>query len=150
MTTRTVAHSTFTHERVYPAAPATVFRAWADPAVKAQWFGPGAAGSGYTSDFRIGGAEHLTVTLPDGRRFTYDAQYRDIVPAQRLVYWYEMSVDDERMSMSVATVQLTEVPDGTRLTATEQGAYLDGLDQPEFREQGVGEQLDALGKLLAG
>ena len=31
----------------------------------------------------------------------------------------------------------------------EQGAYLDGHEQPSWREQGTGEQLDALGRALA-
>jgi hypothetical protein len=33
----------------------------------------------------------------------------------------------------------------TRLILTEQGAFLDGLEQPAWREQGTGEWLDALG-----
>ena len=31
----------------------------------------------------------------------------------------------------------------TRLILTEQGAFLDGADQPEFREQGWRELMDA-------
>jgi hypothetical protein len=34
--------------------------------------------------------------------------------------------------------------DGTRLVLTEQGVYLDGLEDPGWREQGTGQQLDAL------
>jgi uncharacterized protein YndB with AHSA1/START domain len=32
MTDRHVTHATFTLERIYPASPARVFAAWADPA----------------------------------------------------------------------------------------------------------------------
>ena len=39
---------------------------------------------------------------------------------------------------------------GTRLTYTEQGAYLDGLDTPEQREEGTAQLLDALGASLDG
>lgn len=37
---------------------------------------------------------------------------------------------------------------GTRLVLTEQGAYLDGHDTPESREQGTGALLDALAEEL--
>ena len=33
---------------------------------------------------------------------------------------------------------------GTRLVLTEQGAYLDGQEQPAWREHGTADQLDAL------
>lgn len=54
-----------------------------------------------------------------------------------------------RISVSLAAVELEAAGDGTRLTYTEHGAYLDGLDQPEMREQGTGSLLGALGEELA-
>ena len=41
MTDRSIAHGTFVLERTYPASPARVFRAWADPSIKKRWFGGG-------------------------------------------------------------------------------------------------------------
>ena len=38
MSERSATHGTFTLERVYEASPARVFKAWADPAIKARWF----------------------------------------------------------------------------------------------------------------
>jgi hypothetical protein len=39
---------------------------------------------------------------------------------------------------------------GTRLVLTEQGAYLDGREQPAWREQGTADHLEALaGELKA-
>jgi hypothetical protein len=38
VTERSVTHDTFVVERSYPASPARVFAAWADPAAKARWF----------------------------------------------------------------------------------------------------------------
>ena len=77
-----------------------------------------------------------------------DARYHDIVPDQRIVYAYDMYLDQTRISVSLATVELQPVGNGTRLLFTEQGAFLDGHDQPQYREQGTGDLLDALGAEL--
>ena len=39
--------------------------------------------------------------------------------------------------------------EGTRLLFSEQGAFLDGLDDPAGREHGTGKLLDALERFLA-
>jgi len=38
--------------------------------------------------------------------------------------------------------------DGTKLTLTEQGVFLDGLDNPAEREHGTGELLNTLARYL--
>ena len=146
MTQRSVTHATFTVERTYPAPPEQGFAAWAEPSAKAQWFG----GGDFELDFRVGGRE-LNRGGPDGGPvFTYDARYYDIVDNERIVYAYEMHMDDTRISVSLATIELTPASDGTRLVLTESGAFLDGHDTPEQREGGTGSLLDALGNALAG
>ncbi len=59
MPERSVVHSTFTLERTYDRAPARVFAAWADPGLKARWFGGGTddAPLDLDMDFRVGGHE---------------------------------------------------------------------------------------------
>jgi len=52
--------------------------------------------------------------------------------------------------VSVTTVQLSPEPGGTKLTYTEQGAFLDGIDEPDKREEGTRWLMDNLGKYLAG
>lgn len=48
----------WTVERDYPHRPATVFAAWADPAVKVRWFDVSErAAASYRNDFRFGGQE---------------------------------------------------------------------------------------------
>lgn len=150
MPERSVTHATFTAERTYDAAPARVFAAWADPAAKARWFtGPDDWESGgYELDFRVGGRERSSGGPPGGPVFTYEAIYQDIVPDERIVYAYDMYTDEARISVSLGTVELKPAGAGTRLTYTEQGAYLDGLDTPSQREQGSGSLLDALGEEL--
>jgi uncharacterized protein YndB with AHSA1/START domain len=79
---------------------------------------------------------------------TFDAVYYDVVPNERLVYAYEMSLDDRKISVSLATIQLTPAGAGTRLMVTEQGAFLDGYDDAGSRERGTGSLLDQLGASL--
>jgi uncharacterized protein YndB with AHSA1/START domain len=70
------------------------------------------------------------------------------VPDQRIVYTYDMHMDDKRISVSLATIELEPAGKGTRLIFTEQGAFLDGYDIPADREHGTGGLLDNLGKEL--
>ena len=149
MTERSVTHATFTVERTYDASPARVFAAWAEPAVKARWFGdPDQGVEEFELDFRIGGREFNRGTV-EGQDHTYEARYQDIVPDERIVYAYDMHAGGSRISVSLGTVEFEPDGAGTRLTYTEQGAYLDGLDTPEQRQQGTGGLFDALGEELA-
>src|SRR5205085_9627759 len=54
-----VVHRTLSVERTYPAPPARVFAAFADPGTKRRWFaeGPGFEVDEFTLDFRVGGFE---------------------------------------------------------------------------------------------
>jgi len=149
MRKRSTVHSTFVIERTYPASPEQVFAAWSDEATKARWFGPSEKhAESYSLDFREGGREHLSVPTPDGTVYSFDAVYADIVPAQRIVHTYDMHRDDARISVSVATIEFEAVGDTTRLTLTEQGVFLDGLDASAEREHGTKALLDALGNHL--
>jgi hypothetical protein len=60
-----------------------------------------------------------------------------------------MHMDGKRISVSLATVELRAEGGGTRLKLTEQGAFLDGRDEPHTREGGTGSLLDKLGEVLA-
>jgi uncharacterized protein YndB with AHSA1/START domain len=147
VTTRSAEHATFEIERTYDASPPRVFAAWADVDAKGSWFGPGEA---HTLDFVVGGAEHLTVAMPDGDTYTYDARYQDIVSDERIVYTFDMHKNDERISVSLTTVTFDAAGEGTRLMYTEQGVFLDGLDTAAAREHGTRELLDALEGALRG
>ena len=149
MTQRSVVHASFTIERTYPVAPRRVFAAWADPKLKTRWFGAGDESvQEYRLDFRVGGREYSAGTAPNDQAYTFDALYQDIVPDERIVYTYDMHLGEPRISVSLSTVELIPEGSATRMVYTEQGVYLDGLDNPELREAGTRELLDALGRLL--
>jgi uncharacterized protein YndB with AHSA1/START domain len=150
MTKRSVTHDTFVLERSYSASPARVFFALSDKQAKAKWFGgPDEWGQGkYEMDFRVGGREISSGGPKGGPVHTFVAVYQDIVPDERIIYTYYMHLDDKRSSVSLATIELRPEGHGTRLVLTEQGAYLDGFDDPSVRMQGMEELLDALGRSL--
>ncbi len=151
MTTRSVTHTTFVIDRTYPVPPARVFAAFADPELKRRWFAmpPDWVDTHHSLDFRIGGHETNRGGPPGGVVHRFEARYQDIVEDERIVYAYDLYLDDRRMSVSLATIELRPDPDGTRMTFTEQGAFLDGIDDPAQREHGTKLLLDALGAALA-
>jgi len=67
---------------------------------------------------------------------------------ERVTWSYNLFVGGVKLSSSLTVVELTTVDGGTRLTFTETGAFYDGHEKPELREQGTGWLLDALGKSL--
>jgi uncharacterized protein YndB with AHSA1/START domain len=152
MSERSTVHDTFTIERHFDAAPGRVFKAFADPAAKALWFAgpPETKQEDVSFDFREGGRETMVTVLDDGSRIGFYATYSDIVPDERIVYTYEMTMGGKRISVSVATVEIRPSSNGgTDLQVTEHGVYLDGLDKPEMRRQGTEELMTALGESLS-
>lgn len=143
MKKRFTTHATFQIERTYQAAPERVFAAWSDRNAKARWYQPAEV-----FDFRVGGREFSKGGPEGGPVFTFEAYYQEIVPNERLVYTYSLDQGEERISVSIATVELTPAGDGTKLVFTEQGTFFDGHDTPQQREHGTKELLNLLGKSL--
>jgi uncharacterized protein YndB with AHSA1/START domain len=149
MAERSIVHGNFTIERSWKASPAKAFKAWADPALKRQWFGsPDPANPMHIFEFKVGGREFTEGEGPGGAMFTFDVRYYDIVPDNRIVYAYDMHLNGERISVSVATVEFRPDGSGTRLIVTEHGAFLDGLDTNKQREEGTNFVIDQLGAWL--
>jgi len=149
VTTRSVEHATFVVERVYPVTRDRVFAAMSSKEQKAKWFGDpgGDPATKWDFDFREGGREYNSGEYM-GESHTFDAIYLDIVENERITWSYNMYVGGVKLSSSLTVVELTTVAEGTKLTFTETGAFFDGHEKPELREQGSGWILDALGKSL--
>jgi uncharacterized protein YndB with AHSA1/START domain len=142
MTDHSVTHATFSLERTYPASPARVFAAWSDPVAKARWFA--APAGSHELDFRVGGREVNRATH-DGAVITFESRYHDIVPGERIVYTSTLSAGDVLSTVSTTTVEFKVDGDGTRLLLVEQGTFLDGQEEPSWREHGTSDWLDKLG-----
>ena len=139
MSTPSIVHNTFVIERTYPHSAARVFAAFSDTATKRRWFaeGEGWQIDAFDADFRVGGRETSRFRFKDGAPIANDTVYQDIVPDQRIVFVYAMTVGDKRISASLASVELFASGNGTRLVYTEQGQFFDGADQPQAARGGL-------------
>jgi uncharacterized protein YndB with AHSA1/START domain len=148
---RSAAHATFHLERTFEAPVARVWAAITEEAAKSKWFGRASEDWQLLErhvDVRTGGRERLRRRFKGGAVSTFDAAYYDVVPNERLVYAYEVRLDDVEVSVSLATVQLRAEGARTTLTITEQGVFFDGDADAPSRERDAGRLLDALGALL--
>jgi uncharacterized protein YndB with AHSA1/START domain len=148
----TAHHASFTIERSFKASPARVFAAWATAEARATWF---VGGHGWTQlirefDFREGGRERVVGRKGTGTISDFRASYVEVIPDRRIVFTYEMFLNDVRVSVSLATVELWPDGKGARMKLTEQGAYLVAYDPQGddngSRERGTRELLDNLAK----
>ncbi|MES2035874.1 MAG: SRPBCC family protein [Pseudomonadota bacterium] len=150
--TGSVTHATFCLERVYDAAPARVYHAFTDPEARRRWFfktdswtlhahsgGETAVGAAESSRFSPPGAEVVV---------TNDSVYLDVVPNERLVFAFQMTVAGARISASLATAEFRAEGKGTRLVFTEQGAYFDDPQHAPNREDGTRQMLETLAEEL--
>ena len=146
-----VVHSTFSIERTYPSSPARVFAAFSNQQTKRRWFveGEGWEIDEFTMDFRVGGQEISRFRKKGGPPMGNDTVYLDIVPERRIVLAYTMLSGDTRISVSLATVEITPAGEGARLIYTEQGAFFEGADAVRQREHGCRWLLEQLAEELA-
>lgn len=100
-------------------------------------------------DFRVGGVERKRFKVKIGFICTNNTVYLDIVPNARIVFAYTMSAGDSHFSSSQATVELLPTENGTTMIFTEQGAYFEGADGLQMREEGWRHLLDKLANALA-
>jgi uncharacterized protein YndB with AHSA1/START domain len=99
-------------------------------------------------DVRPGGRERVKGRWESGLVSTFDAVYFDVVPNERLVYGYEMHLDERKISVSLATLEIRADGGGTLVVLTENGAFLDGFEDAGSRERGSVLLLEALGRSL--
>jgi uncharacterized protein YndB with AHSA1/START domain len=139
--------------RVFDAPRALVFKAWTDPKLMAQWWGP----KGFTNpicelDPRVGGTWRIVMRTPDGHEYPCDGVYREIVKPERLVFTnIARDKDGNPVIDGLTTVTFTEHDGKTTLTLRTRGtavvdyaaAYLLGM------ETGWTQSLERLAQLVA-
>ena len=136
--------------RVFDAPRELVFKAFTDPDVVAQWWGP----RKYTTtvdkmDVTPGGAWRFVQRGPDGGDYAFNGVYREVVPPERLVYTFEFEAMPGHIS--VETITLEKIEGGkTRMTDLllfDSIEDRDGMLQSGM-EAGWAESMDRFSELL--
>lgn len=152
MSERSTEHTTITIERHFKAPLSRVFSAWSIPEQKQQWF---ACHGDWTPldfqlDFRTGGSESNRVASTDGVVHAYQARYIDVVTNERIIYAFDMMLDDVRISVSLATVIFAHEAAGTKMSFVEQVVFLDGYGDNGSRLMGTEIGFDNLRLYVEG
>lgn len=115
-------------ERVFAAPAHVLWRAWTDPAIMSQWFGPESTQClGVTADVRPGGRFRIQMRTERGD-FTAFGTYEEVVPVRRLRFSWQW--EHYAMPDSMLTVQFEDLGGQTRITLTHAG-FPDAEDRQE-------------------
>lgn len=155
-----------TFERTLDASREAVWKAWTDPKLVAQWWGP----SGVTNpvceiDARVGGALHIVMQAGEdmgpakGMKWPMKGTFTEVVAPERLVFKSQaFSTIDEKDAAIETTTEVTLAEDGgktkmkvhTFVTKTNPSA--NGFPTAEQMisgmEMGWSQQFDKLAKFL--
>ncbi|MCU1495438.1 MAG: hypothetical protein JWO62_3202 [Acidimicrobiaceae bacterium] len=152
-----VVHGSFAVALDLSVLPSEIFSAYSELALRQRWFRlPGDSGTReHELDFRIGGGELTSATFaPAGisEHLVYRSRFLDIVPDERIVLVYEFLLDDRRRWVSLVTLELAVSVAGTRLSHTEQFAFLepsgDGESDIAHLKGGTRRQLNGLAAVV--
>jgi uncharacterized protein YndB with AHSA1/START domain len=139
--------------RLFDAPRELVFKAWADPKLLAQWWGPHEFTNPVCDmDVRPGGAILIHMQAPDGTVFPMKGVFHEVVVPERLVFTSSALEDEAGVPQleSITTVLFSEQDGQTQVTVQdvvlkatpEAAAALAGM------EEGWSQSLERLAGLL--
>ncbi len=131
--------NTFTVEREVAAPRALAWFAFSTREGKSAWFAPPASWTVLEDqfDFCEGGVERFKGRWENGKVSDFRCRYHNILPETRIIYSYDMFVDEKRISVSLATIEFLPSQKGTLIRITEQMVHVDGYPTPEDRIEGT-------------
>jgi uncharacterized protein YndB with AHSA1/START domain len=134
-------------ERVIAAPRSRIYRAWLDPVVLAQWFGPDDFSVVVaTVDERVGGAHQVEMLGPDGGHVTFVSVIEELIPDERIVFTFKFDPTAEETRL---TITLTEADDGgTALRLDHERITVEGDLNTTSVDIGWGQTLAKLQALL--
>ena len=144
-----------THEIVMTRAIAAprdrVFRAYTDPEMVAQWWGPAEVATIIdTLEARRGGSWRYIHRGADGSEYAFSGVFHDVVPSERLIYTFEFEPMPGHVLLE--TITFEDQGDGTTkvidASVFQSVADRDGMLSMGM-EGGAAESMDRLEALLA-
>lgn len=103
--------------RMLPAAPATVFDAWVNPAKLQRWWaGEQRIVRIHDLDVRVGGAWRISFDTPEGNHFEMQGVYHEVAPPQRLSFSWTAARNGEAGAQSTVVIEFAPAISGTLLT----------------------------------
>lgn len=136
-----------TFVRRMKATPASVYAAWTDPKIMAQWFGPHHTHVvSAETDVRVGGKFRVIMRETEsGEIHDVSGVYLEVEPGRKLVFsWGWVSIPERE---SLVTVSLRPVSEGVELTLLHEQFFDEHARDSHNR--GWTESLDRLERLLA-
>jgi uncharacterized protein YndB with AHSA1/START domain len=135
--------------RVFDAPRELVFRAFTDPKLVPEWWGPRDEQTEVeVMDVRPGGQWRFVSRGPDGGEYAFHGVYHDVTPHDRIVYTFEYEGWPGRCLLE--TVTFEDVEGGTLITDRAVYQTLEDRDGmvASGMESGARQSMDRLAELL--
>lgn len=131
-------------ERLFDADAQTLYDAWTDPRIMAEWFFVGMDWDAEVeNDLRVGGDYRLSMIMPSGERHTMHGSYLALEPGRRVSFtWTSHVVENTRV-----TIELEPRDHGTLLRLTHE--LVDSEQARSAHREGWGGCLDNLARRVA-
>lgn len=140
-------------DRRFAAPRALVFKAWTDPAMMANWWGP----KNFTNpvcrvDARPGGEIYIVMRAPDGNDYPMQGWFHQVVDGERIVF-ADKAVSPEGVLQleGVSIIDFADDGDGTAVTVWSSaiGFVEEAPQMLAGMNEGWSQSLDRLRELLA-
>lgn len=143
--------ATLEFARDVAAPPATLWRAWTDPVLRAAWSAPSPEVSVtyLESDTRVGGREVALCRSPGDPEFRVESRWLVLAPGRRSVNSEVVEAEGKTLSAALVTAEIAGAGEGAHLALTVQIASLADRDMAGDYRAGFGAGLDNLCALAA-
>jgi uncharacterized protein YndB with AHSA1/START domain len=135
-------------QRVFPAAPSVVFRAFSDPDELAKWWGPnGFSTPSLDFDLQVGASYRIEMQPPEGEAFYLTGEFREVDPPVRLAFtfvWEDPDPDDVETLVGLSFQDLGE---STEVSFTQGPFKTEG--RRALHRDGWTDSFDKLERLLS-
>lgn len=126
-----------------------VYKAYTDPKLIVQWWGPRNLRTTVDKmDVRPGGAWRYTQRGPDGKEYAFNGEYREVVPPERISQNFQYEALPGHVSVDTATFENQNGKTKVTTKSVFQNVQdRDGMLQSGM-EEGMAESIDRLAELM--